>query len=591
MKRSLLITLLSASFAFGADLLTNVDNRSSESLNGSWRMIIDPFESGFYDYRYNESRWGYFRDAEPRDKSDLVEYSFDRAELISVPGDWNSQQEKLLFYEGTVWYRKTFDYQLDEGKRLFVYFGAANYETIVYLNDKKLGRHEGGFTPFCFEITEHVKPKDNSLVVKVDNKRVETAVPTVMSDWWNYGGLTRRVMLIEENETFIQDSFIQLKQGSRSKIEGWVQLEGSEKKQQQIELKIPEEGISKTFLTDENGRAEISLNAYLQRWSPQNPKLYNVIIEAPGSRLENQIGFRSIETKGDEILLNGSPVYLRGICIHEEAPLREGRAFAKKDAEVLLEWAKQLNCNFVRLAHYPHNEYMTRLADKMGIMVWSEIPLYWTISWENEKVYENALSQLDEMITRDKNKASVIMWSVANETPISSERTEFLASLTEEARKLDSTRLITAALEKHTRGSVMHVDDPLGEYLDVLGCNEYEGWYSGNSGFSRTWETPYEKPLVMSEFGGGALQGFHADKRTRWSEQFQANLYKMQFEMLDKIDFLRGTTPWILQDFRSPRRPLADIQDFYNRKGLISERGEKKKAFFLLQDWYEQKMK
>ncbi|OXU15366.1 glycoside hydrolase family 2 protein [Sedimentisphaera salicampi] len=589
MKRSLLIFVLSATFAFGADLITNVDNRDTTSLNGSWRMIIDPYESGFYDYRYNESRWGYFRDAEPRDKSDLVEYSFDKAELISVPGDWNSQKEKLFLYEGTVWYRKTFDYSLEEGKRLFVYFGAANYETIAYLNDKKLGRHEGGFTPFCFEITDHVKPKDNSLVVKVDNKRVETAVPTVMSDWWNYGGLTRRVMLIEESETFIQDSFIQLEQGSRSQIAGWVQLEGSEK-QQEIEFSIPEAGISKAFRTDENGRAEISLKADLQLWSPQNPKLYDVIIEAGGSRLENQIGFRSIETKGDEILLNGSPVYLRGICIHEEAPLREGRAFLKEDAEILLEWAKQLNCNFVRLAHYPHNEYMTRLADEMGIMVWSEIPLYWTISWENEKVYENALSQLDEMITRDKNKASVIMWSVANETPISRRRTEFLASLTEEARKLDSTRLITAALEKHTRGSSMHVDDPLGEYLDVLGCNEYEGWYSGDKGFSRTWETPYNKPLVMSEFGGGALQGYHADSETRWSEEFQASLYEKQFGMLNKIDFLRGTTPWILRDFRSPRRPLADIQDFYNRKGLISERGEKKKAFYLLQEWYEEKM-
>ncbi|ARN56480.1 glycoside hydrolase family 2 protein [Sedimentisphaera salicampi] len=589
MKRSLLIFVLSATFAFGADLITNVDNRDTTSLNGSWRMIIDPYESGFYDYRYNESRWGYFRDAEPRDKSDLVEYSFDKAELISVPGDWNSQMEKLFLYEGTVWYRKTFDYQLDEGKRLFVYFGAANYETIAYLNDKKLGRHEGGFTPFCFEITNHVKPKDNSLVVKVDNKRVETAVPTVMSDWWNYGGLTRRVMLIEESETFIQDSFIQLEQGSRSQIAGWVQLEGSEK-QQEIELSIPEAGISKAFRTDENGRAEISLKADLQLWSPQNPKLYDVVIEAGGSRLENQIGFRSIETKGDEILLNGSPVYLRGICIHEEAPLREGRAFLKEDAEILLEWAKQLNCNFVRLAHYPHNEYMTRLADQMGIMVWSEIPLYWTISWENEKVYKNALSQLDEMINRDKNKASVIMWSVANETPISRRRTEFLASLTDEARKLDSTRLITAALEKHTRGSSMHVDDPLGKYLDVLGCNEYEGWYSGDKGFSRTWETPYNKPLVMSEFGGGALQGYHADSETRWSEEFQASLYEKQFGMLNKIDFLRGTTPWILRDFRSPRRPLADIQDFYNRKGLISERGEKKKAFYLLQEWYEEKM-
>src|SRR5262249_58216492 len=118
---------------------------------------------------------------------------------------------------------------------------------------------------------------------------------------------------------------------------------------------------------------------------------------------KDQIGFRSIETKGTEILINGKPLFLRGVCIHEEAPLRSGRANSREDARTLLGWARELGVNFVRLAHYPHNEYMIREADRMGIMVWSEIPVYWTIQWENQATFEKELNQMHEEIEREKN--------------------------------------------------------------------------------------------------------------------------------------------------------------------------------------------
>jgi beta-glucuronidase len=587
----LLIATTQTAFGAQSDLITNIDNRNTISLNGQWHVIIDPYENGFYDYRYQENPNGYFKNAKTGNKWDLIEYNFDDSETLNVPGDWNSQKEKLFFYEGTVWYKKSFAYRKKEDRRVFLHFGAVNYHSIVYLNGVKLGENEGGFTPFNFEITDQIMDGENFVVVKVDNKRRRDAVPTLNTDWWNYGGITRDVNIVETPETFIQDYFIQLKKDSLDQVEGWIQLNGPDK-EQPVEVNIPEAGLSKSFKTDKNGRAEVFFRKELILWSPENPKLYTVQIAGKTDKLSDFIGFRSIETKGTDILLNKKPVFLRGICIHEEAPTREGRAFSKEDAHTLLNWAKELNCNFVRLAHYPHNEHMIREADKMGIMVWSEIPVYWTILWENEATFNNAANQLKQVVTRDKNRAGVILWSMANETPVTEARTAFLKKLVDITRRLDNTRLITAANERrYIDSTTQMIDDPFGKFLDVIGCNEYIGWYDGLPEKADTikWRTSLEKPVIISEFGGGALQNYHGDALTRWTEEFQAAVYEHNLKMLDKVAFIQGMTPWILKDFRSPRRTLPDIQDYWNRKGLISDRGEKKKAFYILQQYYEGK--
>ena len=583
-----LFVLVSAAQGQRVDLIANSDARKTMSLDGQWQTIVDPYESGYYDYRYQPSPNGYFKNAKPKTESDLVEYDFDSSSTLKVPGDWNTQSDQLFFYEGSVWYKKSFDYQRRPNARVFVYFGAANYIADVYLNGEKLGQHEGGFTPFNFEITNLLRDSGNFLIVKVDNKRRRDAVPTLMTDWWNYGGLTRDVKLIETPATLISDYFIQLQKGSRDRVVGWVKLNGAQFSQRII-VRIPEAGVAKAFATDASGTALVDLTADLKLWSPENAKLYDVTIEAETDQVRDQIGFRSIETRGTEILLNGRPIFLRGVSIHEEAPFRGGRAYSREDAQTLLGWAKELGANFVRLAHYPHNEHMVREADRMGIMVWSEIPVYWTILWDNPATLENARNQLSEVIARDKNRAAVVIWSMANETPLGEARLSFLRNLVGFARSLDSTRLISAAMERHYVGATTQViDDPLGEFLDVLGCNEYVGWYDGlpDKADRLEWRTKYEKPLIMSEFGGDALFGKHGDVLARWTEEYQENLYRHQLAMLKRIPFLRGTTPWILMDFRSPRRPLPKIQDYWNRKGLISNRGQKKKAFFVLQRYY-----
>jgi beta-glucuronidase len=327
-------------------------------------------------------------------------------------------------------------------------------------------------------------------------------------------------------------------------------------------------------------------------WSPESPKLYSVDIQYQQDIVHDKIGFRTIAVQGENIVLNGKSVFLRGISIHEESPLHPGRAWSEEDARILLTWAKELGCNFVRLAHYPHSETMVRMADQMGLMVWSEIPVYWTVLFNNPAVYIKAETQLEEMIARDKNRAAIIMWSMANETPNSPARMKFIGQLAEKARDLDSTRLITAALDTHSDDNgFKSIDDPLSAIVDVIGVNSYCGWYSATPGSCANlkWLSRYRKPVIMSEFGADALQGLHGDKAQRWTEEYQADVYINNLMMIDNMSFLRGLSPWILKDFRSPRRPLPNIQDFWNRKGLISDKGIKKKSWVILHDYYVKK--
>lgn len=571
-----------------APLIADPPSRTSVSLNGTWNSIVDPYESGL------SSR--YFENAKPKSKSDLIEYDFDRSPKLEVPGDWNTQRDSLLLYEGPMWYQRYFQWEKKPDTRTFLYFGAANYLTRVWLNGAKLGEHVGGFTPFDFEVSDKIRNGENSVVVEVDNTRRPDGVPGIHTDWWNYGGLTRDVKLIEVPEAFIENYKLQLARDRSDQLEGWVQLEGG-KEGAEVTVEIHSGDLPVTAAkarADSSGRASFLFPVKLDLWSSDHPKLYEVRISAEGDRLTDQIGFRTVRTQGTEILLNGKPIFLRGISLHEEAPFRSARAFSEEDDRTLLTWAKELGANFVRLTHYPHNEDMIRLADRMGIMVWEEVPVYWELDLASPAVVENAKTQLHAAIQRDQNRAAILFWSIANETPINPARNAALRSLAEYARSLDSTRLIAAASDKWQRvdRDTMALNDPLGEYLDVIGLNQYIGWYGDlkpEDADRIRWTFRYPKPVIVTEFGGGAQYGFDGDSQTRFTEEYQANLYQHQLRMLAHMPQLRGMTPWILMDFRSPRRALPGIQDYYNRKGLISDRGQRKQAFWVLQNFYREK--
>lgn len=584
-------------------LIQNVYNRESVSLNGLWHYIVDPYETGYRNHRnwvtFDEERRGkasanpYWTDKKMENRWDRIEYDFDHSSTIHVPGDWNSQNPELLYYEGTIWYKTSFDYDVDEAKRFFLYFGAANYETVAYLNGERLGVNQGGFNPFNFEVTKIIKSKENTLIVRVDNRREQYRVPNLTTDWWNYGGITRDVKLVEVSNTFIIDYHLQSDPGQPDKLRGYIQLNGDNVEGRLVNIEIPEAGISFNVRTDDSGRARLEIKARkIKKWYPERPKIYDVKISCGADVVEDRIGFRTITTSGEDILLNGHPIFLRGISLHEEIPQRVGRAYSVEDARMLLGWARELNCNFVRLAHYPHNEHMPRLADEWGLMLWEEIPVYWGIDYEDPIALEQAVSQLKNLIHRDKNRASVIIWSLANETPLNEARHKFLKHLKTVAQEIDQHRLISAALERDETPGLkeMVIQDPFASEVDIVSCNEYIGWYGTLPDECQkvTWNINFNKPFFISEFGGGALYNYRGDSLTRWTEDYQEYLYREQIQMLKKIPSLRGMTPWILTDFRSPRRNLPRIQDGWNRKGVISDRGFKKKAFYVLKAYYEE---
>ena len=604
MKKLLTTMLLAASGVFTAvaaelalPLIQNVNAYETCSLNGDWNYIVDVQEEGYYDYRMNPMRNGFFINAKPQKPEDLIEYDFDKSPTMKIPSDWNTQDEKLFFYEGTVWFKKSFQAVPMTECRTLLYFGAVNYDCHVWVNGKKAGHHVGGFTPFNYDISDLLKKGENTVIVKVDNKRHAEDVPTQIFDWWNYGGITRDVKLVKVPMNYLENYDLQLKKAAnKTKVRelAFSAKMNAKEAGHQVEVYIPELKLKQQFTTDAEGKVSGVLKVAakkLQLWCPENPKRYDVQLTLDAGMVADSIGFRTIETRGKQILLNGKPIFLKGISIHNEKPNGGGRANSVEDAHTLLSWAKELGCNFVRLAHYPHHEEMVREAERMGILVWSEIPVYWTIAWTNPDTFANAKQQLTDMIARDHNRANVIIWSIANETPHSAERDKFLGGLAKYARTLDNTRLISMAMEVTGASNyVNRLNDNMNEYVDVVSFNQYIGWYRDvNDAPKMKWVIPYDKPVIISEFGGGARYGYHGAKNQRWTEEFQENLYKENTAMLDKIEGLAGTTPWILKDFRSPRRVLPGVQDYYNRKGLVSDKGEKKLAFYVLKKWYETK--
>jgi len=551
--------------------------RTAVSLDGAWSYILDPQDFGAAEF---------YKDLK-QDGVRLVQHDFDKAPKMQIPTDWNSVDRMLLYYEGPMWLRRKFAFAAKPGRRAVLRFGAVNYRSDVWLNGRMLGSHEGGFTPFGFDVTDSLTNGLNSLVVRADATRHAESVPCKAFDWWNYGGITRSVSLFDVPETYVAEGVLQCAKGRPALLEGVVRASVA-KAGLVARVTVPELGVAAEAKTDGAGLARFAIEAKPELWSPERPRFYAVTFACGDDSFTDRIGFRTIETKGKKILLNGRPILFKGVCFHDER-LGGGRVRCADDVGPQLKLARELGCNFLRLAHYPHNEATVREAEKAGFMVWSEIPVYWNIQWTNAATYANAERQLCDMVRRDANRAGVVVWSLANETPYGAPRDRFLSSLAKRARALDSTRIISMAMEiGKVEDHDCTITDTLNPYVDIVSFNQYIAWYwaSADEASEFSFKIPYDKPVVISEFGGGAVCGRHGPKTERWTEEFQAELYRANLAMLGKIDGLSGLTPWILYDFRSPRRQCPGLQDGFNRKGLASEKGEKKLAFDVLKEFY-----
>lgn len=589
-------------------VMVDADLRPGLSLDGAWHYSVDPYKDGLADFlgKSTDVRHGrgadiVVADVEKANPNALFEYDLGNAPLGDVPSSWIGYDPTLRYYNGLMWYQKRFDATSDlirKDGRVFLHFDAADYHAMVYLNGHKVGEHMGGFTPFTFDVTDVIRAKDNNLVVGVDSTRTADTIPPTVTDWETYGGITRDVKLIATPATYIDDAFIRLTREGR--IAADIALEGPGKSGLAVEVSIAGTKLVLKGVTDADGRATLSAPAPrdLKLWSPDTPTLYDVTITAGADRLNDHIGFRTIEVKGTKILLNGQPIFLRGIAMHEEelGPNPSRRMTEAAARALLTEIKDGLHGNYVRLAHYPHTEITTRLADQMGLLVWSEIPVYWSVNFSSPETLKTAQTMLAENILRDRNRASIALWSIGNETPVSDARNRFLGALAKEARDLDGTRLVSAALNTATVNGPtdISIKDPLAADLDVIGINTYAGWY-GNDTLDdvrkTVWHSDYNKPMIFSEFGAGAKTGYYdPEQQHRFSEDYQASYYKATLAMADNIPFLAGMSPWILKDFRSPRRQNI-YQQGWNRKGLIDENGRRKMAFSVLSDYYAGKAK
>jgi len=596
---------LSPQLASGAPrpVLAAGDLRPHLSLDGVWHYSIDPYRSGVAGFHgedpgASQRRYAMIdvEKAMQEHPSALYEFDMARAPTATLPSSWLTHSAEMRHYKGLVWYQRRFAADPKPGARQFLRFGAANYRAHVYLNGRHVGEHEGGFTTFAFEVTGLLKPGDNQITVGVDDERTARDLPPPVTDWETYGGITRAVTLVTTPATYVDDAWVRLTRDGRIAVSAHV--DGKAAAGLPLTLRIPGLGLSLAGKADAHGdwSATAPVPAALKRWSPESPTLYDVTIAAGDDVWKDRVGFRTIAVKGHDILLNGKPIFLRGIALHEEEfGDNPTRAITPEAARALLTEVKDgLHGNYVRLAHYPHSEVMTRMADQIGLMVWSEIPIYWMVDFANPDVLAKAQRMLAEEIARDRDRASIVIWSVGNETPVTPARNHFLATLAAEAHQLDDSRLVSAALlvdRKQVGGkSIFDINDPLIPSLDVMAVNTYNGWYSedplpGLSDF--VWRSSYDKPLVFSEFGAGATAGFHDPARThKFSEEFQADYYKYTLAMAAKIPFLRGMSPWILKDFRSPRRQHPVFQQGWNRKGLESPTGVRKQAFGVLAAFY-----
>ena len=631
--------------------LVSVAGRKVESLNGAWNFGVDWYDSCRRANWFKEIS----EDAEGRPTP--LDYDWEAWERMPVPSSWNMERPELRYFEGSGIYTRSFCYlpsgdatpderpTPDEGpaptptaalaaesagERVFLRFEGSNYRTTVFLNGRLVGSHDGGSTPFCAEITDFVgvdcahadgARADNRIIVVVEARRKKDRVPGENTDWFNYGGIYRDLLLFRTPCSFIKDWFLRLvPDGSFSNLDFDVAIDSgvavadgveagasgreTSRAAGKVRLRIPELGVD-ILLPVANGLAHTRVAASPRLWSPSGPKLYDVEISyipdaAPEGRhgtqgalthpagidtIRDRVGFREFRARGRELLLNGEPIYLKGICVHEDH-IDKGKSTDESTIRATIRHLRELHGNFLRLAHYPHDGRFARIADEEGILLWEEVPVYWAIDFANPVTFRDAENQLSELVMRDRNRASVVIWSVGNENADTEERFSFMSRLAATARRLDGTRPVSAAcLIDHER---LAIADRLADELDIIGINEYYGWYDPDFGkLPRILaNSDPSKPVIVCEFGGDARSGQRGTVDELFTEDKQARLYERQIEVIRNCPYIKGISPWILYDFRCPRR-LNRYQEGFNRKGLIdADRRTKKLAFAVLAEFY-----
>jgi beta-glucuronidase len=581
-------------------------SRELIDLNGIWKFKLDP-GTGFAEEWF----------ARP----------LQEAIPMPVPASYNDLYEGEAFRDhiGWVWYeREIVVPQHFFEQRIVLRFGSVTHAAKVYINGQLVVEHQGGFTPFEAEINTFVKSGKNRLTVAVNNildyttlpvgKYQEEDVPglgkvvtdTPNFDFFNYAGIQRPVKLYTTPNTYIRDITITTEvQGTNARV-GYAIETGGEA---EVRVSIQDE-TGETVASGSGPTGQLTIEG-VHLWQPLHAYLYTCVVELwkDGQRLdtyEQPFGARTVEVRDGKFLINGKPFYFKGFGKHEDFPVH-GRGFDEvvnvKDFD-LLRW---MGANSFRTSHYPYSEELMRLADREGLVVIDEVPAvglnlnlaallsgdsrHYT-TWDVLRTGEHHADVIRELIARDKNHPSVVMWSIANE-PASHEvgAHDYFQPLVQLARDLDpQKRPVTIVLVLTATPET----DTVSDLVDVLALNRYYGWYVAGGQLEKAkallrheltgWhQISPGKPMMFTEYGADTIAGLHDTTPAMFSEEYQVECLKANHEVVDEFPTFIGEQVWNFADFQTSQG-IMRVQG--NKKGVFtSVRKPKMAAHYLRQRW------
>lgn len=591
-------------------LQTSGDQRS---LIGSWHFKADPDGIGgnndWHSQTFNHKAW----------------------QTISVPGAWDlAAGDQYFRYQGDAWYAREIvlnESDLAQNNHLRVRFEAVFLHTTVWINGVEVGEHSGGYTPFEVDISEQAIVGANKLVLKVNNEISYTSVPAKTLakwseglGWWPYGGITRDVNLIIADNTRIFK--LASKTSTDATREAWdlsIQI-GVFTNNSTLTLEQPlilslfspkgeliassEHPIQLNSANSVSGyKAQFSLNN-IEVWDHQNPQnRYLLRASLENHWVETEIGFRTVAIENGEILLNGHPLFLRGISRHEDhqhsGPVQTPTVIAE-DISLL----QTLNVNHIRAGHYPADSKFLRQLALAGISVTEEIPVYQLDLLQMILNYDTAEQQLIEMIERDVNEPAILIWSLGNECwqfmPTAS---SMFGKLADVMNEFDGSRPSTYSV-LNPMSFYSWLPDFATQHVEIQSINQYFGWYYGKTtGVSNMLEHYHKKhpnkPLVISEFGAGSYLPLSDSTNTpdeestsdhTYSPEYQSWYLQQHFDQMLAKPYVKGTMPWAFADFRmewQQNTGKSHPVDLVNLKGLLTDDRIKKPAFNLVAEIYE----
>jgi beta-glucuronidase len=581
--------------------------REGLDLNGTWKFNPDPMQ------RCRQQQW--WKNL-ASDKSFFPCWNIEGLWDIQVPSTWKTEFEELKWYDGHANYVRDFEMpQILEDREAFLVFDGIVYASEVYLNGQKIGGQDWGYAPFACRVTEVLRPQ-NRLFVLVENILKADRVPGVRFDWNNDGGIINAVKLVFVPKIYVENFRTSTRlEKNEAIIEVEAFLQSRDRSvQEEVTLSIPALNRSVSFFARVNEKACAQIRVPLceiELWCPENPKLYRTELSTRHETLTDEIGYREIKTRGREILLNGRSIRLNGLCIHSEFK-DTGRTATPNGIEQMLEKARELGVNFLRCAHYPYAEIFGRAMDRAGMLWWEEVPVYWLPTIHHESMTRLALGMMRQTIQRDWNRASLIFWSISNECAgdaglsfdLEGGNYPYWKKACAQVRQMDPSRLISSADSGHrfTLKSAWSPDqadafdtnvhndqwrpghpDEFYELLDVLSGNVYvSNPGDGLVAYHKFAEMlrPYNKPLIISEFGSMSLRGADKPQGRLGTEDRHCTILQEAYQSFAQLPEIAGNTPWCLVDVRVPMH-----WRWYNagravfRYGLLDENWQKKKAF------------